>query len=115
MNEQEIDNILSSYVFPGEQWIDALDSSSVRGKEAWLLAEAFAALMDEHGSITPALAVSWIEASTEWCSLFDELDGVPAGRIFDVGRHELEDAHLLLDLGTRIVAVLPVIPIYQEA
>ncbi len=98
--------------FDCELWIDALDASSVRGKAVWLVAEALSGLMDESGSVTPAAVVSYIEASGEWCAFFDELDDVPAGRIFDIGRRELEEAHLLLDLGTRLVAVLPVIQLH---
>lgn len=97
--------------FDGAAWVDALEASSVRSKEAWLVAEALASFMDSLGSATPAEIVSEIERSGAWCSLFDELDGVPAGVIFANGCRELEAAHLLLDLGPRIVAVLPQITV----
>jgi hypothetical protein len=102
--------------FDFSSWIDACNATDGMTIQAWFVVGAFAALGDEHGSITPAAVVSWLETDDPMMGLYDETDpaDVPAGRVFAEGCRTLAAANLLLDLDERLVAVLPTIPVYQE-
>jgi hypothetical protein len=84
--------------FPAVEWIDAADAAGL-GDDAWLVLTAMLQVMDNSGSVGVAELLDAVEA--DGGNVLTAIDGV----------HELAANHLILDLGTRLVAVLPQITV----
>jgi hypothetical protein len=80
-------------------WIDRAEEHDL-SESAWLLINAFAALGDKFGSMTHTDLLDWLERDAETPATGAMLAAID-------GSKELAKAHLLLDLGERLVAVLP--------